>query len=67
MIKVRLNGVERQIEPPGTVAGLLEAYGLRASMVVVERNGLIVPREQYSEEPVEENDHLEVVQMMAGG
>jgi len=67
VIKVIVNGEEREIEPPETVAGLLEAYRLNPLMVVVERNGVIVPRKNYAEERVEENDRLEVVQMMAGG
>jgi thiamine biosynthesis protein ThiS len=66
-MKVVLNGTERMIEPPGTLAALLAVHHLRPMMVVVERNGEIVPRDRFDTEPVEENDHLEIVQMMAGG
>ncbi|MCA1595059.1 MAG: sulfur carrier protein ThiS [Chloroflexi bacterium] len=67
MIRVRMNGKDREIEPPGTVDGLLQAFGLNPRLVVVERNGSIVPRPNYGSEPVEAGDQFEVVQMMAGG
>ncbi len=67
MIRITINGEVREIDPPGTVGGLLAAYDLKPALVVVERNGEIVPRARYAEEPVEAGDQLEVVQMMAGG
>jgi thiamine-phosphate pyrophosphorylase len=67
LIKVMINGREREIQPAGFVADLLRAYDLNPAMVVVERNGVIVPRPRYNQEPVEANDCFEVVQMMAGG
>lgn len=66
-ISVTINGEERQLEQPDAVAGLLETFHLSAKMVVVERNGLIVPRNRYAAEAVEPGDTFEIVQMMAGG
>ncbi|HET6384023.1 MAG TPA: sulfur carrier protein ThiS [Armatimonadota bacterium] len=67
MIDVVINGQDRRIEPPGTVRALLEAFRLKPEMVIVERNGEIVPRARYESEPVEARDRLELVQMTAGG
>ena len=67
MIRLTINGEERDIEPPETVSRLLGVYNLNPVLVVVERNGRIVPRKGYGDEPVEEGDKLELVQMMAGG
>ena len=67
MMKVTLNGKEREVESPLTVEALLESFRINPRLVVVERNVEIVHRSQYSGETVEENDRLEVVQMMAGG
>ncbi len=66
-INVIINGENRQVEQPNAVSGLLESFHLNATMVVVERNGLIIPRSQYDKEPVEAGDAFEIVQMMAGG
>ena len=67
LITVVVNGREREIQPSGFVGDMLKAYGLNPAMVVVERNGVIVPRPRYDQEPVEPGDSFEVVQMMAGG
>ena len=50
-----------------TLAEFLTSLDLRSQMVVVERNGEIVPRGQYAETPLTDGDVLEIVQMMAGG
>jgi len=62
-----VNGDVRQVEETPTVGTFLAARGLNAKMVVVERNGEIVPRGQYDETPLQGGDVLEIVQMMAGG
>lgn len=62
-----INGEARDIEDGLTLTQFLESRDLRAQMVVVERNGEIVPREQYAATALQPGDALEIVQMMAGG
>jgi sulfur carrier protein len=62
-----VNGETRSIEAPRSVLDFLAGFGLEAKMVVVERNGLILPRDSYGETMLDEGDVLEIVQMMAGG
>ncbi len=62
-----LNGEPREAENAATLAEFLTQLRLRSQMVVVERNGEIVPRGCYAETPLAEGDVLEIVQMMAGG
>jgi sulfur carrier protein len=62
-----VNGDVRDVEDAPTVGAFLASRGLNAKMVVVERNGEIVPRGQYDETPLQGGDVLEIVQMMAGG
>ncbi len=62
-----VNGEARTVQEGATLADYLAALALRPQMVVVERNGDIVPREQYSATRLAEGDTLELVQMMAGG
>lgn len=62
-----VNGKPREIEGPITLSGYVAALGLHERMIVVERNGEIVRREQYAVTELQPGDRLEIVQMMAGG
>jgi sulfur carrier protein len=67
MIEVTINGSRRPVAPDQTLAEFLSELRLEPRMVVVERNGAIVPRDRLAETPLAEGDTLEIVQMMAGG
>ena len=62
-----VNGEERQVEDTPTLGEFLALCALPSKMVVVERNGEIVPREKYDVTMLANDDVLEIVQMMAGG
>ena len=61
-----VNGEPRETDAT-TMLTFLESRGLHARLVVVERNGEIVPRDRYEATTLQDNDVLEIVQMMAGG
>lgn len=67
MIRVRLNGKDREVEPGLTVQELLQSLDLRPELVVVERNREILGRERYPEVEVEPGDTLEFVHFVGGG
>ncbi len=67
MIKVRLNGKDREIEADLTVMGLLESLELNPHMVVVELNREILSRDVIGDVRVEDGDHVEVVHFVGGG
>ena len=67
MIDVTINGDRRQLESGQTLAQLLITLSLEPRMVVIERNGKIVPRDRLGVTPITAGDTLEIVQMMAGG
>lgn len=50
-----------------TVAALLERENYRPGRVAVERNGRIIPRAEFSEAVLSEEDVLEVVSFVGGG
>jgi sulfur carrier protein len=59
-------------EPRPCPAGLrlpevLEAFGYRPQLVVVEFNGEILPRQRWDSQNVGESDVLEVVTIVGGG
>jgi thiamine biosynthesis protein ThiS len=62
-----VNGEAREVAGAPTLGAFLAVRGLNPRMVVVERNGEIVPRPRYDDTPLAEGDTLEIVQMMAGG
>ena len=67
MIRVRVNGKDREIDGDQTVHDLLVALELRPELVVVERNREILSRDRYAQVPVEDGDTLEVVHFVGGG
>ena len=66
-VQLIVNGEAREIDGAPTLGEFLASCALPSRMVVVERNGSIVPRENYDETPLVSGDVLEIVQMMAGG
>lgn len=62
-----INGDLREISDGLTLAAYLNTLALKPQMVVVERNGEIVPRADFVQTLLAEGDTLEIVQMMAGG
>ena len=67
MIKVFLNGQETEIPEGLTVTTVLEWLKLPTDRVAVERNLVIVPREQWAAISIEMGDRLEVVHFVGGG
>ena len=66
-ITISVNGESRQVPPGLTLPELLLELGYRLELVVVERNGEILPRQRWSDQPVVESDALEVVTIVGGG
>lgn len=67
LIEIMVNGKPREIPADSTVHDLLASRKLAASMAIVERNGIILPRDSYATTVLSEGDHLEVVHAVGGG
>jgi sulfur carrier protein len=67
MIAVHINGERAELPRPMTVAALLEARGLTAKRVAVEKNGEIVPKSQHATVGVAAGDRIEIVVAVGGG
>lgn len=63
----QLNGREIQTNNNSTVEQILLKEGYQLKLVAVEYNGNILPRIQYSNQIIEDNDVLEVVSFVGGG
>ena len=66
-MKIVLNGEERELGEPTTLAALLAQLQLEPNRVAVEVNRSIVPRNQHAQCVLCEGDQLEVVTLVGGG
>lgn len=64
---VTVNGTEQPWQPGLTVGALLASLSLDPAVVVVERNGSILPREGLEESPLAAGDMVELVHFVGGG
>jgi sulfur carrier protein len=66
-IAITVNGEARRCPAGLALSDLLETLGYRPQLVVVEVNGVIVPRTDWPALVVGESDGLEVVTIVGGG
>ena len=66
MTGIRVNGEDRQTEA-GTVSDLLSELGVVASIIIVEKNGVILGRDRFANETISEGDRFELIKLMGGG
>jgi thiamine biosynthesis protein ThiS len=62
-----VNGELRDVLPGATIEAFLRAHDLDPDLVVVERNGAIVPRRDFATTALEHDDALEIVHFVGGG
>jgi sulfur carrier protein len=67
VITVSINGETRQLSDKTSVAVLIEDMGLTGKRIALERNGGIVPRSRFAEQPLADGDKLEIVIAVGGG
>ncbi len=66
-MNILLNGQEKRLPGPMTVAALLADMGLAQRRVAVEINQEIVPRSRHAEMQLQEQDRVEIVNAIGGG
>lgn len=67
MLTIEVNGKPREFRVGATVHDLLASRKLADSMAIVERNGIILPRDSYATTVLAAGDRLEVVHAVGGG
>jgi thiamine biosynthesis protein ThiS len=67
LLAVRINGDAREVPGGLTVDALLAHLGLDLRLVVVERNGVILRRDDLAGAAVEAGDVYELVHFVGGG
>ena len=69
-LDLNVNGEQRHLDPaptPTTLVSVIEALDYNPQLVVVEHNGVIVPRTQWPNASVSDGDNLEIVTIVGGG
>ena len=66
-VLLQVNGEPRSCPPGLSLDQALAALGFQPSLVVVEYNGTILPRQFWPGQLVQESDCLEVVTIVGGG
>ena len=67
MLTLTVNGKQREVEAPVTVAGFLASLGDDGRYVAVARNGDVLDRAAFGEVALEDGDRLEIVRPVGGG
>ncbi len=62
-----VNGQEKKLDQPVSLAEFLKHEGYESQWVAVERNGEIIPRAQHQDIRLSDADTLEIVQFVGGG
>lgn len=66
-MKIYINGESKNLNDGLSVADLVADLGLNNKRIAVELNKEILPYDQYAQQPLQENDRLEIVQAIGGG
>jgi thiazole synthase len=66
-VRITLNGEQKEVPGPLSVAELVRHLGLKAENVAVELNKDLVTRSRHAQTAVTEGDMLEVVTLVGGG
>ncbi len=67
MITIILNGNDKQLDSNISIAQLLESLDLSEKRLAVEVNQQIVPRSDFANFTLNEQDNVEIVQAIGGG
>lgn len=66
-MKIKVNGVQEDVENGATISALLEIRKVRPEIVAVEVNGEMIERGRYEEHLLNADDEVEFLFYMAGG
>ena len=66
-MNITVNGESRSLEPGTSLGQLVENLGLEGKRIAVEVNRDIVPRSEYDNFRLSDNDTIEIVNAIGGG
>jgi sulfur carrier protein len=66
-MQIRVNGQFRKINEPTSIQRLLEELGYQNHFVAVALNQQCIPKQQFQDKLVQDQDEIEILAPMAGG
>lgn len=66
-VVIVVNGEQKRVKLPCSVAEFLSSCGFKTTQVVIEHNGKVLERNKLKEAKLQEGDRLEVIVPVAGG
>ncbi|QDU00169.1 sulfur carrier protein ThiS [Gimesia aquarii] len=66
-MQIQVNGEAKEVPQNLTVTELLTQLGLQPKYLAVERNLILIPREEHATCTLQEGDRLEIVTLVGGG
>ena len=66
-MEIICNGEKRQVEPETFLGDFLKTLSLNPDTVVVECDGVIIPRDDYDNRVLEDGERLELIRFVGGG
>ena len=67
MIRLVVNGKERELEGSRDLVSFLESFGVNIQHIAVGYNGTVLEKDRFSETILQDGDVLEVVRPVGGG
>ena len=67
LIKIKINGIEKQIPPSTTIKNLLEDLKILDKTMAVAVNMKIVKKDEWDKYIIQENDKIEALNFVGGG
>ena len=67
MVEIELNGEPCKVQPGGSLGDLVEQLGLRHQAVALAVNRQVVPRQQWLERHLQQDDKVDIVRAIGGG
>lgn len=66
-MQVIVNGKETTLPDECTASNMLDFLGYKQKMIVIERNYEIIPKEEFDNAIIKENDSIEIISFVGGG
>ena len=67
MLKIKVNGEEKQIASGSNLEGFIISAGLNPQRCLAELNGQVIPQTCYADTLLKDGDVIELLQIVAGG
>ena len=67
LIKIKINGIEKQIPPSTTIKDLLEDLNILEKTMAVAVNMKIVKKDEWDKYILQQNDKIEALNFVGGG